>query len=149
MDVEKVIIYGLMKEIIAERRELSQQYYDLKHRLDNIQQPTKQSNHTTPNSYKEESIAEQATKKFNIVSNNKRSNKVAFERIAGYVSEILKSSDTPMSSKKVYEKLIEEYQLRMKYENFRNNILPKINDSNNFSIEKAYRGYWQYNRRKV
>lgn len=150
MNAEKEveIIYGLMQEIIAERRELSQQYYDLKYRLDNLLSLPGESN-DSPRLITEGNIPEKAPKKISVAPIYKRKPKVAFERIAGYVSEILRNSDIPLNSKSIYEKLIEDYQINISFESFRSNTLPRIGESNNFSVEKAYRGYWQYIRRNV
>lgn len=38
IDEEKIIIYQLMHELIEERRELSKQYFDLKSKLDQIEE---------------------------------------------------------------------------------------------------------------
>ncbi|MGM0111231.1 hypothetical protein [Enterococcus sp. DIV0187] len=150
MDAEKEVevIYGLMQEIISERRELSRQYYDLKYRLDDLLMVSGETPFSQ-NSIIKESISDKKSKKVNVIPRYKRKPKVAFERIAGYVSEILRNSDVPMNSKSIYERLIEDYQINISFESFRSNTLPRIGESNNFSVEKAYRGYWQYVRRNV
>ncbi|WPG23231.1 hypothetical protein SFA90_00395 (plasmid) [Enterococcus faecium] len=67
---ETEIIYNLMKEIIAERRELSRQYYDLKNRLDELKKPSVSSpNQTAENSKVENSQGEKESDFFSIVSN--------------------------------------------------------------------------------
>ncbi|EOI55442.1 hypothetical protein [Enterococcus gilvus] len=153
MNAEKEIevIYELMQGIIAERRELSQQYYDLKYRLDNLRKDTNIDALIPPSATKaiHKKNPETLLVKVNYPSHTKKNNRVAFERVAGYVREILKASPVPISAKEIYEKLIHDYDLNIQYKNFRNNILPRINESSNFSIEKAYRGYWQYKRGNV
>lgn len=37
IEEEKKLIYTLMREIISERRELTNQYYELKYTLDNLE----------------------------------------------------------------------------------------------------------------
>ena len=139
LDEEKELIYSMMREIISERRELSKQYYDLKEKLDEL----------TGNNQKEESN-DCLDRKIKYDANErsialpKKRPQYPFERLAGYVVEILKASDHPQSNKEIFDKLVSEYGITILYSNFSNNILPKIQDSTQFSIVKVGRGYWQY-----
>ncbi|WP_279280477.1 hypothetical protein [Enterococcus gallinarum] len=138
------IIYNLMKEIIAERRELSRQYYDLKNRLDELKKPSVSSpNQTAENSKGENSQGEKESDFFSIVSN--RTKKMPFERIAFYIIEILRNSTEPVNNKDIISILSSDYGVYLKYSNLISNILPRMGQSKDFKIEKVSRGYWQYN----
>ncbi|EGO2739276.1 TPA: hypothetical protein NGF98_000860 [Enterococcus faecalis] len=144
MDEEKKIIYALMREIVEERRELSKQYYDLKVKLDTLSMTSKINKFKEHESTKNEFLDKQENKFKKKISYSKKRKYYPFERIAGYVVEILKSSEYPIRSKELFDQLINEYDVHILYNNFSNNILPRIMDSNNFSVEKVGRGYWQY-----
>lgn len=139
LDEEKEIIYSMMREIISERRELSKQYYDLKAKLDEITEnkQEEETNDCLAGRIKHD-VKERPTAFL------KKRQHYPFERIAGYVVEILKESDNPQSNKEIFDKLVSEYGITILYSNFSNNILPRIQDSSQFSIVKVGRGYWQY-----
>lgn len=144
---EKEIIYQLMRNLIEERRALSKQYMDLKVRLDRLDE-TLTADLSKMNS-SHQNLEEEKDSKFGILPPYKKVKKEPIERIAGYVSEILRDSSTPINSRDIFEALIQNYDVRIQYLNFRNNILPRLAEMNQFSIEKAYRGYWQYRRETV
>lgn len=132
---ETEIIYNLMKEIIAERRELSRQYYDLKNRLDELKKPSVSSpNQTAENSKVENSQGEKESEFFSIVSN--RTKKMPFERIAFYIIEILRNSTEPVNNKDIISILSSDYGVYLKYSNLVSNILPRMGQSKDFKIEK-------------
>ncbi len=154
MDVseEEKLVYSLMKEIIAERRELSKQYYDLKLWLENLKKlPSNDENQSDTSTH----VYETTQRNSNHVSDMKKfygtkykSKKIPFERIASYVVEMLKNSPTPLSNKQIHETLTNKYEIQIQYSNLTNNILPRIVQSNNYHIEKAYRGFWQFRKEK-
>ncbi|HGZ4935186.1 hypothetical protein ABG953_05970 [Enterococcus faecalis] len=147
LDEEKKIIYMMMREIIAERRELSKQYFDLKTKLDKLSESPEiiQNKHLGNPRGIQKVVSEKQIGSCNTARiPMKRRKNYPFERIAGYVVEILKDTEHAISSKELYEQLINKYDVPILYSNFSNNILPKINDSKNFSISKVGRGYWQY-----
>ncbi|EPA8149463.1 hypothetical protein ACQ63I_001347 [Enterococcus faecalis] len=150
MDVhkEKAMIYELMREIITERRELSKQYFDLKFRLDELKSI---GSVNIKNKFIDSSsvIKEEKNKSQNmrIFSTNKKNKSISFERLASYVVKILKNSDIPLSNKQLFEILSSKDEVQIKYSNFTNNILPKIEQSKTFNAEKACRGFWQYRKR--
>ncbi|MGM0338577.1 hypothetical protein [Enterococcus sp. AZ007] len=150
MDIgkEKEIIYQLMRSVIEERRELSKQYLDLKSRLDNLNKNIS-TTVIQENELKKMEAVLPSMKKRNEFFTQRKSKKEPIERVAGYVSEILRSSEVPISSKAIYEQLVSNYDINIQYINFRNNILPKLEDFKQYSIEKAYRGYWQYRRESL
>lgn len=147
IEEEKRLIYTLMREIITERRELTNQYYELKYILDNLKDGTgdKKQAVKTDKSFEQADVAK---KSLSAEVQNKYSKikKIPFERIAGYVIEILKESPIPLSNKCIYTNLIEKYSLVIEYKNFTSNVLPKINNLEKFPVERAHRGYWQYTR---
>lgn len=151
MDIneEKKIIYELMRELIAERRELSSQYYDLKYRLMELESTEKNKKNLVTEKTLEKDVFDENKK--NSRSESKRvfipftkPKKVPFERIATYVVETLKNSDIPLSNKSIHEALNDKYGLQIQYSNLTNNILPRISQSNSYPIEKIHRGFWQY-----
>lgn len=143
---EKEHIYSLMKELIIERREITKQYYDLKQsltKLDSIENlsakesveiSTSSLAHVPPLVHTEQISS----------TNFQRKKTYSFERIASCITEILKESPIPLSNKKIYDKLLDEYEIFITLTNFSNNILPKIHQTKQIPVEKAYRGFWQY-----
>ncbi|MGM0213172.1 hypothetical protein [Enterococcus sp. AZ109] len=154
IDEEVKLIYSLMREIITERRELTKQYYDLKYRIDMLERGTKIKNDRRliqGNVREHTSITNQVSSnssKKNHSFRQSKLKKIPFERIATYITEILKSSEVPLGSKEIYERLTDKYEVQIQYSNLTSNILPRIHQSNSFHIERAYRGFWQYRNRK-
>lgn len=145
IDKEKELLYQLMRSVIEERRELSKQYMDLKNRLDSLDRSDPIIN-SKKDGEKGKASKHPFAEKRSEYPPRRKSKKEPIERIAGYVSEILRKAAIPISSIEIYEQLISNYDLHIQYINFRNNILPRIEDLKQYSIEKAYRGYWQYRR---
>lgn len=147
IEEEKRLIYTLMREIITERRELTNQYYELKYILDNLEDSAgdKKQEVKTDKSFEHVDVAKKSLS-VEVQKRYSKTKKIPFERIAGYVIEILKASPIPLSSKCIYKFLIEKYSLIIEYKNFTSNILPKINNLEKFPVERAHRGYWQYSR---
>ncbi|MGF2052397.1 MULTISPECIES: hypothetical protein [Enterococcus] len=154
IDEEVKLIYSLMREINVERRELTKQYYDLKYRLDKLKMGTETGIESDRRPI-QENISEN-TSTTQVTSNSikkrhifqRKTKKVPFERIATYITEILKSSEVPLANKEIYERLTNKYEVQIQYSNLTSNILPRIHQSNSFHIERAYRGFWQYRNRK-
>lgn len=144
---EKEIIYQLMRNLIEERRALSKQYMDLKVRLDSLDDLHINDSRNTDENYS--TIEKEKESKFGVIPSYKKVKKEPIERIGGYVSEVLRGASTPLKSKDLYETLVQNYEVQIQYLNFRNNILPRLAEMSQFSIEKAYRGYWQYRRETV
>ena len=144
---EKEIIYQLMRNLIEERRALSKQYMDLKVRLDSLDELHVSDSRNTDENYS--TIDNEKESRFGVIPPYKKVKKEPIERIGGYVSEILRDASTPLKSKEIYESLVQKYEVQIQYLNFRNNILPRLAEMNQFSIEKAYRGYWQFRRETV
>lgn len=149
MDInkEKEIIYQLMRNLIEERRDLSKQYMDLKIRLDNLDELHINESRNTDDNYS--TIDKEKESKFGVIPPYKKVKKEPIERIGGYVTEVLREASTPLKSKELYEALVRNYEVKIQYLNFRNNILPRLAEMNQFSIEKAYRGYWRYRKEIV
>lgn len=144
---EKEIIYQLMRNLIEERRALSKQYMDLKARLDSLDELHINDSRNTDERYS--TIDNEKESKFGAIPPYKKVKKEPIERIGGYVTEVLRAASTPLKSKELYEALVRNYEVKIQYLNFRNNILPRLAEMSQFSIEKAYRGYWQYRREIV
>lgn len=157
MNLEKEEIYFLMKQIIAERRELSKQYYELKKRLEKIDLSNTHLDNTL---IKENFSKKNKTENHMPIHDNsfeypkkvyvpidKKKVVYPFERISGYIIELLKQSPIPLGNKVLYKQLQNKYDIHISYTNFTNNILRKIHDSPNIPVEKAYRGYWQYRKK--
>jgi hypothetical protein len=147
---EKKIVYELMRELIAERRELSTQYYDLKERLDSLNtlpnMPNlKKETATTSSLIEKEQIQERDTfhRKY------KGAHYLPFDRVSKNILSILKQSPVPLSNKQILEKLNTEYDLHVTYQNLSANILPKMLKERSLPIEKSCRGYWQYHLPKL
>lgn len=134
-----------MREIIVERRELTNQYYELKHRLDNLENDMNGKKRAVDmvESFEQANVPKKSLS-VEIQKKYSKTKKIPFERIAGYVIEILKESPVPLSNKCIYTRLIEKYALVLEYKNFTSNVLPKINNLEKFPAERAHRGYWQY-----
>lgn len=143
MNEEKKLIYQLMKEIIAERRELSKQFFDLKVRLEQLGEDRKEIS-----SLEEVKISKLEREKIErqdyILRNNKVAHFNTFDRVSKDIISILKQSAIPLSNKQILNKLINEYELSISLRNLTNNILPKMKNKHSLPIQKAHRGYWQY-----
>lgn len=147
IEEEKKLIYTLMREIITERRELTNQYYELKYTLDNLEDDLgdKKQAIKTDESFEQIDVSKKSLSA-EVQKYYPKTKKIPFERVAGYVIEILKEFPVPLSNKCIYRSLIEKYSLVIEYKNFTSNVLPKMNNLEKFPIERAYRGYWQYAR---
>ena len=147
---EKKIIYKLMRELIAERRELSKQYYDLKERLDSLNTlpnvPNIKKEPTTTSSLIEK---EQIQERDAFHHKYKSAHYLPFDRVSKNILSILKQSPVPPSNKQILEKLNTEYELHVTYQNLSANILPKMLKERSLPIEKSCRGYWQYHLPKL
>ena len=142
MEFNEVAIRKLMKEIIIKRRELSKQYFNLKQDLEKLNSDVypRCMTKSTVIVTKKKNIKEVRTK--NVTRNCGVIH--SFERISSVIVEIVKQSNTPISNKEIYRKMIEDFQINISYSNLTCNILPKMIQKKGIPIEKAYRGYWQY-----
>lgn len=145
IEKEKKIIYELMREIIAERRELSKQYFDLKCRLDQLEKKEckELDIKTKPLTIIEKEMIKQ--KDF-LAKENKAGHCNSFDRVSKHIVSILKQSPTPLSNKQIFYKLHDEYEIAISLKNLTCNILPKMINERSLPVQKAYRRYWQYKR---
>ncbi|EIB6116796.1 hypothetical protein K9D10_001723 [Enterococcus faecalis] len=145
---EKRVIYELMRQLIIERRELSKHYYELKQQLDDLGDSNDLlvNKENKPISVLEK---EKIRDRDYFHRNNKISHHISFDRMSKNILSILKESPVPLSNKQIAEKLTTEYELNVSYSNLTSNILPKMLKERSLSIEKAYRGYWQYRLTKL
>lgn len=151
MKNEKEVIYGLMREIIVERRELSKQFYELKARLEKLENDLQNENGTTLEEQQKNEIMVKMPNKekdrSSFFPNKAKRNPIPFERIGGYIVEILKDCNQPTPCRILHKHLEERYGVVVNYQNLVNNIMPKLWDSSNYPVDKAYRGYWQYRKK--
>ncbi|AUC58738.1 hypothetical protein DVY91_01545 [Enterococcus faecalis] len=143
---EKKVIYHLMQAIMTERRQLTEQYFDLKERLNELSQTT--TNVHENNEYS--TMRQNHIKKEDIenakylLAKKEGKSYLPYSKIALQISHLLKSHGVPLSNKQIYEKLINDFQLSINYSNLTNNILPRMNSDSSINVEKVTRGYWQY-----
>ncbi|WP_270660520.1 hypothetical protein [Enterococcus thailandicus] len=155
IEEEKRLIYGLMKQLIEERREISKAYFDLKEQLNSLNEQEINDSKCSKN-LKNELVEKGKEKHSEIrrqyalpIPTTRKRKSYPFERVAGYVIEILRNEGIPLSSKVIHEKLQSDYEIYIGYANLTNNILRKMIDLDKYSIEKATRGFYQYRRRGI
>jgi hypothetical protein len=143
---EKECIYQLMRELIAERRDISKQYSELKQRLDELNSVEQSPDKVSSGDKKVISVFEQEKikNKDYLFKKNKTQHHISFDRVSKNILSILKQSPVPLSNQQLLEKLNTEYELCVSYKNLTCNILPKMLKERSLPIERAYRGYWQY-----
>lgn len=143
---EKEVIYQLMQSIMTERRLLTEQYFDLKERLNQINQkyPVTSEKEKSPQKGQNQIIKESIEYDNYFLSKKKGSACLPYSKIALQISHILKKSGVPLSNKQIHEKLTTDSQTVIKYSNLSNNILPRINTDSSINVEKVTRGFWQY-----
>lgn len=148
---EKKLIYELLRKLIDERKELNNQYKELKQRLDDLisieQSPVK----VVPKNEQKHSVLEREKIRNQdyLFSKNKTQHYISFDRVSKNILAILKQSPVPQSNRQILEKLNIEYELCISYKNLTCNILPKMLKERSLPIERAYRGYWQYHLPKL
>lgn len=152
---EKELIYGLMRKIIEERRELSKAYFDLKNQLESLHKQESESSDTKNNTNKKSIEISESLKFENknqygmpVITKRKKKN-YPFERIAGYVIEMLKEEGIPLSNKAIHVRLQNNYEIYIGYSNLTNNILRKMINLDKYSIEKPTKGFYQYRKRGI
>lgn len=140
---EKLIIYQFMREILEERRNLTKQYFELKEKLDQfeeIKECASKQMETTLTIMDKEKIQQQDY----FFQRNKTQYHNSFDRVSRTILSILKQAQVPLSNKEILNKLTKEYELSISLNNLTCNILPKMNNECSLPIQRASRGYWQY-----
>lgn len=147
---EKKLVYDLLQSLIAERREISKQYAELKQYLDSLNNEINQQ-FMTSDKQKTVSLLEKEKihSQDSFYRKNKSSHHVSFDRVSKNILAILKQSPVPLSNKQLLERLNTEYESSISSKNLTCNILPKMLKERSFPIERAYRGYWQYHLPKL
>lgn len=139
---EKSIIYQLLQKIIKERKELSKQYFDLKNRLDQLDEEEcvipEFIDH--PFTIMGRKMSKQKDHAFN---NNKFTTYYSFDRVSKNIVSILKGTSGLLSNKQILNKLTEEYSYSISLNNLTCNLLPNDNERS-WAVQKVCRGYWQY-----
>lgn len=128
---EKKEIQDRILEVIDEIAALSKEYVILRDQILNHNEKFSREK------VLEEYVKESKTTKY----------KNTYNVISLYVASLLNYKGVPTKSKIIYEYLVKEKQLTLSYNNFQSNYLKKIYDDNNISVERAYRGYYQYRRK--
>lgn len=71
---------------------------------------------------------------------------IPYDIISKDICYILKNFGIPMNGSQIHSALTKNLYCNLDYKNLVNNILPKMVNDNNVSIEKIHRGFWQYRR---
>lgn len=150
---EKEILYALMKSLIDERRDITKAYFEIKHQLDDlIRKESERKKQYFNKTEQPETIPVRESSKFereithqkDVVYKQQKFNPCHFERLSGYIVELLKNSSVPLSNKEIYTTLITKHELAVKESNISSNILPRMHKTKSIPVMRAYRGYWQY-----
>lgn len=143
---EKEIIYRLMQSIMTERRQLSDQYFDLKKRLNQINQiPLDSIEKEKPPQKSQNQIRKENIENDKyFLGKSEGKTYLPYSKIAIQISHILKESGVPLSNKQIYKRLINDLHVSINYSNLSNNILPRMNTDSSINVEKITRGFWQY-----
>lgn len=139
---EKNMLYLLMAKIIEERKTLNEQYDYHRKRLEEIKEIERraESPSSTDRLIPLTEIAIEQEKTLG----KRKSATLPFDIISKKIAYVLKKSGQPLSTKQLYKLLTEEFEITLNYANLSNNILPRMNKDTSVSVEKAYRGFWQY-----
>ena len=169
---EKQYVYDMMREITIERRQLTDIYFQLKKRLEELDElemrgleelsikgyielqnekdkELKTSNIQRELVYIEEKVKTEDDDSPSIIpkANSKQKKLVSLEACESFIIEILKDYGIPLRADKIYEefcKKAEEGQAPyIKKSNFKTNILPRLTQKNE-RITKPSRGVYQY-----
>lgn len=145
---ERENIYQLLHELIVERREITKQYYDLKERLDFLNDENvaeiEQKNISKASFTSDHGISKKDIEHQKYVLSSKTKHSIPYDKISRKISSILKESGTPLNTKQIYCTLTKDSLFAVTYKNLSNNILPRAIRDNSINVEKAYRGYYQY-----
>ena len=150
---EKRLIYELMKQVMEERRELSKNYYELKNHLNLLDEQKSRPlskmkilRHNLKEIPENQPLEKRKLYEGSIITKRQRDN-YPFERVAGYVIEVLREEGIPLNAKQIHGRLENDFEIYIGYANLKNNILRKMIDLDKFSIEKVTRGFYQYRKR--
>lgn len=142
---EKENIYRQMTAILDQIRILMRAYEDWKNYLLGIENksPIEEEKQVNTNKFALEVESQKyfSQKQFQSVDNS-------YKTIALKVSAILKEKGIPLSTRKIYELLLDDNVTSLSYSNLSKNILRRANNDSKINIERASRGYWQYKLKK-
>lgn len=174
MDIskEKEHIYSLMRNIVEERRILSDMYYGLKERLNKLNElelkgigeldlkgyvdlHNRFNKEVAVTNIKRET--EQIVKRIeepkveNLIpvkvieesKKNIRGNYTNIDKVIGITASVLKEKGIPMGISDMYKEVSDRIDERLTEANFRNNIIKKMLQRNP-KVQRAMRGYYQY-----
>ncbi|SPX01489.1 Uncharacterised protein [Enterococcus malodoratus] len=141
---EKDIVQQRITSVLKEIQILIKTYNYLLERLSEIDY-LEESNGLCEgiNSYKEEIEIQ----KYLLSKSNKKKG-YDYQSLALVIASMLKESYKPLSTKQIFENLIDMGYV-ITYSNLSNNILYKINKDSSINVERACRGYWQYRLKQI
>lgn len=164
---ERAHIYSMMRDITAERRELTKMYNDLMSRLDSLEYSEEEEltiedhvnmynriqNENFSKIVKEEKNSEEedtVIPKYEIelakdreAVKNKNRNVLSLDKATGMIAHALKEHGVPMKVSDLYEAVNNMSEVPISKSNFRNNILPRSMRLNK-NIDNIRRGFYQY-----
>lgn len=141
---EKEAIYEQMKLLIEERRKITKKYYELKQKLEGVEDNSPGIHSKKINQTKNNWSADIEHQKYVLSKQNKCPRTVSYQDIALKIASFLKEARQPVQTKQIFQFVIKQHSYNLTYSNFVSNILPRIHRDSNINVEKAYRGYWQY-----
>ncbi len=147
MDIldEKKAIYEQMRLLIEERREITKIYYDLKVKLDSLEEGEKNVERRIVSKTTNNSLARDIeNQKYMIQKKNGNTFTNSYQDVALKIASYLKEIGMPIATKELYEVLRDKCLLTISYNNLVNNILPKIQNDPAINVERAWKGFWQY-----
>lgn len=147
-EIDEIVIRSMMREIILERRKLTKKYYVLKEQLECNGNRSNEEKSDKKNDIISVIYHSDKHRVSNIITTpSKKFTCVPYERVAGYIVMILKEAGVPLANRDVFNQLSNEYDIYLSYQNFTNNILPKIRADGHYPVEKAYHGFCQYHQK--
>lgn len=138
---EKKLIYEQLKLIIAERRRLSELYYEWKQKLEEL---NRSINENTNSSKKNRLDLKIESEYQNYMHQRKANHFNSYQDISLTIVSILKEAGIPLSNTEILKRIIEKKGSIINNSNLTCNILPRMNKDNKIPVERVCRGYWQY-----
>ncbi|EHA7759315.1 AraC family transcriptional regulator, partial [Enterococcus faecalis] len=131
-----------MTQIINEVNRLTDIYDDLK------QQLLSEDNEDTAESSSLKQLQVDSEYQQYMSSKSKTYSRNSYQIISSKIVSLLKESGIPLSTKQIFECLVQEHNVSITYTNLSNNILSRMNKDTNINVERVHRGYWQYRLKK-
>ncbi|HBI7177926.1 TPA: hypothetical protein K8F70_002647 [Listeria monocytogenes] len=142
---EKRELIKLIIELTSEKKIINQLYETIEkqlHRIEEIENTISEGHFNTNATITPNTEIDRM--KFN--DHKMKSSSIPYDIISKDICYILKNSGIPMNGSQIHSPLTKNLYYSLGYKNLVNNILPKMVSDNNLSIEKIYKGFWQYRR---